>query len=184
MFVKNSPKVVEISLPEYTIDKQPDYAVIGSKIDKVVEENFEGVFLERVLSITDHPQYTLDQLADIIIKTGTDRYDPCRKGVCHEEFEPYNADLQAGSIEIRNGKLTEPFGAGLIKLFYENVLLDRGYRLRIDLILLFDPEQMIQAEKVDHSKPSVRLELEQCLWRFKDSDHKQKALVGVIKILR
>lgn len=182
--MEQKPKIVTISLPEYTIDTQPDYVAIGSKIDKALEENFEGVFLERVLSITDHPRYTLDQLADIIINTGTDKYDPNRKGVEHESFEPYNADLQAGSIEIRNDKLTEPYGASLIKLFYENVLLDRGYRLRIDLILLYDPKQMTKAEKIDPTKPGVESHLEQYLWKFKNPEQKQKALLGVIKILR
>lgn len=182
--MEKKPKIVSVSISEYSINVQPDYQTIGAKIDRVVEENFEGIFLERVLSTTDHPQYTLDQLAEIIIKTGTDKYDPNRKGVAHEEFEPYKPDLQAGTIEIKDGKLTEPFGSGLIKLFYEDVLLDRGYRLRIDLILLYDPKQMVRAEKVDHTKPNTRPKLEELLWRFKDPEHKQKALIGVIKILR
>jgi hypothetical protein len=182
--MKKQPKIITISIPEYTVNTQPDYATIGTKIDKAIEENFEGVFLERALSITDHPQYNLEQLVDIIVKTGTDKYDPNRKGVSYEEFEPYNNNLQAGSIEIQKGKLSEPYGAGLIKLFYENVLLDRGYRLRIDIILLYDPKQMIQAEKVDNTKPGTQPDLEQYLWRFRDPDHKPKALLGIIKILR
>ena len=178
------PKIVTVSIPEYKIDSQPDYILIGAKIDKILEENFTGNFLERAISLIDHPQYNLDQLLDIIIKTGTDKYDPKRKGVAYEQFEPYQADLQAGDIEIKNGKLSEPYGEGLIKLFYENVLLDRGYRLRIDLILLYDPKQMVHAEKIDKSKPNVQPNLEQYLWRFKDPKNKSQALQGIIKILR
>lgn len=178
------PKIVSLAIPEYQIENQPDYVSVGAKIDKIIEENFEGKFLERALSISDHPQYNLEQLTAIIIKTGTDKYDLKRKGVCQEQFEPYQADIQAGEIEIKNSQLSEPYGSGLIKLFYENVLLDRGYRLRIDLILLYDPLQMIQAKKVDMTKPSVSLELEQYLWRFKDPNNKPKALRGIIKILR
>ncbi|MFC1727068.1 hypothetical protein ACFL0Y_00930 [Patescibacteria group bacterium] len=178
------PKLVSVSIPEYTVDSQPDYVAIGAKIDKVLEENFEGYFLERVLSLTDHPRYNLDELVNIIIKTGTDKYDPNRKGVAHEQFEPYKPDLQAGEIKIHSGKLNNPHSTGLIKLFYENVLLDRGYRLRIDLILLYDPKQLVRAEKVDYTKPSVDPNLEQYLWRFKDPNNKQKALLGIIKILR
>lgn len=182
--MKIGPKVVAVSIPEYKIDKKPDYIAIGAKIDKALEENFKGNFLERALSLTDHPKYSLEQLIEIIIKTGTDKYDPNRKGVAHEQFEPYRPDLQAGDIRIINGKLSEPYGTRLIKLFYENVLLDRGYRLRIDLILLYDPKQMVRAEKIDKTKPGVEPNLEQYLWRFKDPDHKQKALLGIIKILR
>lgn len=178
------PKIVTISLPEYSIDSQPDYSVLGVKIDKALEENFEGKFLERALSITDHPQYTIDELIDIIVKTGTDKYDPNRKGVAHEEFSPYNLDMQAGSIEIKDGKLSEPYGKELIKLFYEDVMLDRGYRLRIDLVVLYDPNKMVKAEKIDNTKPSVRPTLEELLWRFKDPIHKPQALKGIIKILR
>lgn len=173
-----------ISIPEYSIDTQPDYAVVGSKIDQVIAENFEGTFLARELSVADHPQYTIDELADIILKTGTDKYDPSRKGVAHEEFEPYRPDIQAGEITIKDGKIVgESFGED-IRRFYENALVDRGYRLRIDLIVLYDPAQMVRAEKLDDSKPGVDPHLEQYLWRFKDSENKPKAVKGIIKILK
>jgi hypothetical protein len=171
-------------LPEYRIEAQPDYVALGQKIDQALEENFEGDFLDRALSTYDHPQHTVDQLAEIILRTGTDKYDPERKGVAHEEFEPYQADLQAGSISIKDGKLAEPYGQRLIKLFYENVLLDRGYRLRIDLIVLYDPSQMMLAEKVDQAKPSIEPHLEKYLWRFKNPSNKAAAVKGIIKILR
>lgn len=177
------PKIVTISIPEYTIDMQPDYVAIGSQIDKAVQENFEGTFLVRELSIIDHPQYTLDELVNIIIKTGTDKYDPNRKGVAHEEFEPYKPDLQAGEVIIKDGKIVgESFGED-IRRFYENALIDRGYRLRIDLIVLYDPKQMVKAEKVDHTKPNVEPHLEEYLWKFKDPENKPEAVVGIIKIL-
>jgi len=182
--MKIKQKIVSVSIPEYSVGSQPNYNTIGAKIDNVLEVNFEGEYLERALSLTDHPKYNLEQLTEIIIRTGTDKYDPNRKGVAYEEFEPYEHDLQAGTIRIVDGKLEEPFGAGLIKLFYENVLLDRGYRLRIDLVLLYDPKQMVRAEKIDITKPSVSPNLEQYLWKFKNPKSKQEALRGIIKILR
>jgi hypothetical protein len=178
-----SPKIITISIAEYTLQTQPDYQAVGAKIDKALEENFEGKLLVRALSIIDHPQYTLDELADIILRTGTDKYDPNRKGVAHEEFEPYKPDIQAGVIEIKDGKLiSEPF-ADDIKRFYENTLIDRGYRLRIDLLVLYDPAQLTRAEKVDNSKPSLAPHLEEYLWKFKDPDYKPKSVAGIIKIL-
>ena len=178
------PKIITISIPEYTLDNQPDYSSVGEKIDKALSENFEGTYLLRALSITDHPQYTLDELADIILKTGTDKYDPNRKGVAHEEFEPYQPDIQAGMIEVKDGKLTsEPFAEDM-RRFYENTLIDRGYRLRLDLLVLYDPKQLIKAEKVDSDKPSVAPHLEEYLWKFKSPEQKQIALAGIVKITR
>lgn len=178
------PRIIEIAIPEYTIDVQPDYKIVGGKIDKAIADNFEGNFLLRALSRIDHPQYTLDELADIIFKTGTDKYDPNRKGVAHEEFEPYKADIQAGEVKIENGKVVGESFSEDVRRFYENTLLDRGYRLRIDLIVLYDPKQMVQAEKADHIKPSTQPHLEQYLWRFKDPNNKPRAVAGIIKILK
>ena len=176
------PKVIEISIPEYTIETQPDYKAVGDKIDKAITDNFEGTFLLRALSMIDHPKYTLDEFTDIILKTGTDKYDPDRKGVAHEEFEPYKPDIQSGEITIKNHKLiSEPFSED-VRRFYENTLLDRGYRLRIDLIVLYDPKQFVRAEKVDYTKPDVAPHLIEYLWKFKDPDNKPKAVAGIIKI--
>lgn len=182
--VGQKPKIIEVSIPEYTIDKQPDYEAVGSRIDKALADSFEGTYLLRALSIADHPQYTLDEFVAIILKTGTDKYDLNRKGVDHEVFEPYQPDLQAGTITIKDGKIIDESFSADIKRFYENTLLDRGYRLRIDLLVLYDPEQMVKAEKVDTEKPSIAPHLEEYLWRFKDPKHKPKALVGIIKMLR
>jgi hypothetical protein len=56
--------------------------------------------------------------------------------------------------------------------------------LRLDLLVLYDPKQMVKAEKVDDTKPSIQSHLEEYLWRFKDTEHKENALMGLIKILR
>lgn len=182
--MERQPKVMTISLPEYTVDSQPDYSAIGAKIDKVIADNFEGTFLVRELSISDHPQLTLDEFVDIIVQTGTDKYDPNRKGVAHEEFEAYQPDIQAGEVIVKDGEIEGESFSEDIKRFYENALLDRGYRLRIDLIVLYDPKQFVPAEKIDHTKPSTDAHLEKYLWRFKDQNNKARAVVGLLKILR
>ena len=178
------PKIVTVSIPEYMIDKQPDYVAVGSQIDKAVQGNFEGTFLVRELSMIDHPQYSIDQLAEIIFNTGTHKYDPNRRGVAHVEFEPYKPDLQAGEVTIKDGKIVGESFSEDVRRFYENTLLDRGHRLRIDLIVLYDPKQMVQAEKLDHTKPNTDPHLEQYLWRFKDPEHKSNAVAGIVKMLK
>lgn len=177
-------KILEVSIPEYTLESQPDYKAVGEKVDKALAENFEGRFLARCLSATDHPQYTLDELVDIIVKAGTDKYDPNRKMVAHETFGAYDLDLQAGEIIIENGKVvSEPFSED-VRRFYENTLLDRGYRLRIDLIVLYDPTQLARAEKINKDHPGTDPHLEEYLWKFRDSKNKAGALAGILKILR
>lgn len=176
-------KIISIPLSEYNIDTEPDYQTIGTKIDEALEENFTGKEIAiRALSLTDHPQLTLDELVQIIFEKGTDKYDPNRKGVEHESFEPYRLDFQAGTCVVGKNHFGE--GADIIKKFYENVLLDRGYRLRIDLLLVYDLRQLVQAEKIDTDKPNVRSHLESLLFRFKDSKNKPKALLGIIKLLK
>jgi hypothetical protein len=177
-------KVVTVSIPEYVLEVQPNYKEVGERIDKVIEKNFEGTFLSRALSVADHPQYSLDQFVDIILKTGTDKYDPKRKGVAHEEFEPYKPDIQAGLITIRDGELQGESFSEDVRRFYENAVIDRGYRVRVDIILLYNPDKFVKAEKLDNTKPSVDQHLEEYLWRFKDPNDKPNALVGVIKILK
>ncbi len=176
------PLIINLPLPEYTIETQPNYQTIGKKIDDTLEKNFFGKQIAiRALSLTDHPQLTMDEFVDIIVKTGTDKYDPSRKGVGNEDFEPYNVDLQAGFGTV--GKDLAGEGADIIQKFYENALLDRGYRLRIDLLVVYDLNQLTKAEKVDLSKPGVHPRLEPYLFRFKDPEHRPEALLGIIKLL-
>ncbi|MFA6254344.1 MAG: hypothetical protein WC640_03835 [Candidatus Paceibacterota bacterium] len=176
------PKILTISLPGYTIDSKPDYIGLGRKIDEVVEDNFVGQKIAiRAISSADHPNLSLDDLAQIILETGTDKYDPERKGVSHEEFKPYHADLQASACEVIKGQVNE--GTDIIQKFYENAPLDRGYALRIDLLLIYDLDQLVQAEKVELDKPGTHPRLEPYLFRFKNPDHKLEALLGIIKIL-
>lgn len=179
----NNIKIITLSLPDYIISTQPDYQALGNKIDKILGENFNDKDVAiRALSLADHPQLTLDEFVDIIMKTGTDKYDPKRKGVDHEKFQPYHPDFQAGFCTIGKNHYGE--GANFIQKFYESVLLDRGYRLRIDLLVIYDLHQLIQADKVDKDKPSVHPRLEPYLFRFQDPESKPRALLGIIKILR
>ena len=173
--------IISISLPEYNIDTQPDYQAIGAKIDKLLEENFSGKDVAiRALSLTDHPQFSLADFVKIILEKGTDKYDPSRKGI--EGFEDYDVDFQAGFCTIGKNHFGE--GADIIQKFYENVLLDRGYRLRIDVLLIYDLNQLTRASKTDPTKPGVHPRLEPYMFKFKDPEHKQSALLGIVKLLR
>ncbi len=103
----------------------------------------------------------------------------------------YGHDIQAGSFDIKNHKIvldssyeySSMFG-DTVKKFYENVLLDRGYKVRIDLLIIYDASKLVKAKKIDSKAERARPELEECLYQFKDPEHKPEALVGIVKILR
>ena len=185
-------KVLEVHLPEYHIKKKPDYVKLGKKVDAVIEKSFpDGKYIIRALGSDDHPKLSLNKLAEIVLETGTDRYDPNRKGVCHDEFCGYDYDIQAGTIIIKNGKLVIPkdykypteFG-DVIWHFYEHTPLDRGYAVRIDLLLIYDPKQLTKARKFHSKARGVRRGLNNYLYKFKHPKNKKDALIGIIKIMR
>jgi len=128
---------------------------------------------------------------NIVLKKGTDKYNPKRKSVAHEEFSVYDYDIQAGTMEIKNGKLVVPrdckykteFG-DIIWHFYEHTLLDRGYAVRIDLLLIYDPKKLKRARKIHKGSMGVRKGLNQYLYKFKNPKNKKDALLGIIKVLK
>ncbi len=185
-------KVVTISVPEYTVDTKPDYFLIGNKVDKAIEDNFEnGKYIYRALGIDDHPHMTLDKLVSVILKLGTDKYDPGRKSVCHEQYSVYDYDVQAGSFEIRNSKIVilptdnypTLFGDTIYD-FYENAPQDRGCPVRVDLLVLYDLDKLEPAKLMNPDTMRVDPRLEKYLYKFKDRENKRDAFLGIIEILR
>jgi hypothetical protein len=74
--------IYAIALPEYTAEREPDYRVVGTQLDQVIETHFSGKPMAiRGISLVDHPDWSLEDLVDTILKLGTDRYDPDRQGV-------------------------------------------------------------------------------------------------------
>ncbi len=185
-------KVIKIHLPEYNIKKKPNYVKLGKKVDKVIEKSFpDGRYILRAISSSDHKGITLNRLAKIILETGTDKYDPGRKEVSHEEFSGYNHDMQAGIIKINNRKLVIPksykypteFG-DTIYHFYEHAPLDRDYPLRIDLLLLYYPQKLKKAKRKSLKTRRVKRRLAKFLYKFKDPENKKDALLGIVKITK
>jgi hypothetical protein len=78
--------VYTISLPEYTVEREPDRLPIGQKLDRLIETHFAGKRIAiRGIGLVDHPGWSLDDLVASIRKLGTDRYDPDRQAV-HGDF--------------------------------------------------------------------------------------------------
>ena len=124
-----------------------------------------------------------------MLKTGTDKHDPERKGVCHDEFSGYDYHIHAGTIEVKNSKVVRGkddkhptvFGS-IAYLFYEHAPLDRGYPVRIDLLIFYGPSKMRRARKFHPRAKGVRKGLNNYLYTFKEPNNKREALVGILKI--
>ena len=64
-----------------------------------------GQYVYRAVGKDDHPNFSLNELVGIVLKQGTDKYDPKKKEVCFEEFCMYDHDIQAGAFEIMNHEI-------------------------------------------------------------------------------
>jgi hypothetical protein len=161
-----------ISLPEYTVDEKPDSKNIGLKIDVVLRANFKGEVVIRCLSTVDH-DLGLDELVEKIKETGTDKYDQAREGVGY--FEGKQIDFFGLPADLSRDK---PIMEEFIDDFYESAFQDRGKRMRIDLVLVYDKSKL---EMVEHLYEG---HAESDGFIFKDATNKPAALLGIIRILR
>lgn len=50
--------------------------------------------------------------------------------------------------------------------------------------IIYDKNQLVSAEKLDKEKAGVDPRFEKYLFRFKDPENRQKALLGIIKITK
>jgi len=186
-----SVKIFEIFLPEYQLKTKPNYSKIGKKVDKELVLNIpDGKYIYRAISSNDHKDHTIDSLTSIILESGTDKYDLNRKEVCYDDFCMYDHDIQAGFFEIKNNKLVldnsfeyDSLFGDTVKKFYENVLEDRGYRVKIDILIIYDATKLKKAEKIDERAEDLNSVLVNCLYKFKDGKNKKDALVAIVKIL-
>ena len=185
-------KIISVSVPEYTVESKPEYLKIGKKVDQVIESNLENrKYIYRAIGIDDHPGLSLDSLVAIILESGTDKYNGERKGVCHEQFSVYDYDIQAGSFEIKDNRIVIEdsdnyptlFGDTIYD-FYEHAPLDRGYPVRIDILMIYNYNSLQQARLIDPESPRVDTRYEKYLYKFKDNVNKKNALLAVVKILR
>lgn len=179
-------------MPEYKIICEPNYLLIGKSIDDQIIKHFsDGNYIIRAIGKDDHINLSLEELVSIILKTGTDKYDPKRKSVCHEEFSSYDYDIQGDLFKISKSKIipneleevNSLFGQ-IVYDFYNKTLYDRGYPIRIDLLLIYKADQLIQAKKIINKTAGVSHKLEKYLFKFKHEESKRSALLGIIKILR
>jgi hypothetical protein len=196
--MKKSIHVYEISLPEYSLGKKPNYGKVGAKIDSVIKKHFLRKWIAvRGISLQDHQGKSMNEMVAIIKKFGTDRYDPKRKSVHHEMDEKFNIDFHATPMIVKDkiycGHYTEdrcPTGsvaAEIIRDFYEGAVVDRGYAVRLDILIIYDLDKLKAAPMKWQGEGPVYVEepispKETCCYQFKNPSKKKEALLGIIKI--
>jgi hypothetical protein len=142
-------KVIEISLPEYRPNERPESTAIGQKLDQLLAENFYGkTVVVRCVGMRDHPKLTLDELVDLVIKNGVDKYDKERKGIAdHMVPEKYRDRFIYGE-EITVDKFKDSGMDLIIDDFHDGAIGDRGYSIRVDLIMIYDRDAFLRLENI------------------------------------
>lgn len=67
-------KMLTVSVPQYSVDAEPDHKAIGKPVDDVIKQHFMGqTVLIRGLGSMEHPGKSVDELVEIIKSNGTNR---------------------------------------------------------------------------------------------------------------
>jgi hypothetical protein len=194
--------VTTISLPEYNVEQEPDWLPIGRKLDTIIESQFAGRRIAvRGIGMVDHPELSREELVAIIQRLGTDRYDPDREAVHGDFGSGVPIDLHAGpylvSERVRSlrtkdqPRVAQPdytAMGSLVRIFYGGAIADRGYPVRLDILMVYDLDQLQPAGiqwTAGEARPGPPPPPEEsCDFTFKHPDRKPEALLGIIQLLR
>lgn len=170
-------KVINLKLPQYTVDVEPDHKAIGSIVDEVIKENFDGqTVIMRGLSSKEHANKSIAELVELIMQEGTDRYDPKRQGDRYENIKDKHIDLFAFRRKVTpRMELFKDISWG----FYHGAKAIHGKPVRIDLLTIYDASQL---KTVVHQYEG-RTDIKRDGFVFRSPDNKTSALLGIIKIL-
>lgn len=168
--------LIEITIPTHTPSKAPDHETVGEKLDSLLKQHFmDKKVVIRCIGSQVHPNFSLDELTDIVMKTGTDKYDPARMGIGYEDFgrKDIQVDFYGEDVEIT--KDTHVMGQALWEM-HHSAIGDRGYGVHVDLVLIYDYDQLDMVMNLYEDHPTSDG------FVFKHPDNKPAALLGVIKI--
>lgn len=169
--------VITLHVPQYRIDIEPDYKVIGEIVDDELRKHFTGrTIVARGIGSSEHPGRTIDELVEIIKHDGTDRYDPSRTGDRYENTQGKHIDLFGFRRKV---SLRMQLFKDVVYGFYHSALGIHGKAVRIDILIVYDATKL---KAILHQYPG-RTDKKRDGFVFRDSTNKQDALLGIIKIL-
>lgn len=170
------PLVIALSVPDYQVAVVPDHNAIGKVVDDELRKYFMGQsIVARGIGSGEHPGKTIDELVEIIKQDGTDRYDVNRKGDRYENIQGKHIDLFGFRRKVGpNMQLFKDVVYG----FYYSALGIHGKAVRIDILIIYDATKL---KAVVHQYDG-RTDKKRDGFVFRDSAHKQNALLGIIKI--
>jgi len=169
-------KLFELHLPEYSVESEPDHKAVGKLVDAVINEHFRGqTVIARGVSSRAHPGKSIDELIEIIQRTGTDRYDPQRAGDRYENVQDKHIDLFAFRRKVTaQMELFKDISWG----FYHGSKAIHGEPVRIDILTIYDAFQL---RAVVHQYQG-REDKKRDGFVFKDPAKKALAVLGILKI--
>jgi len=188
--------IYNLTLPEYRLDKKPDYNSIGKKIDNIIRKYFPNKWIAiRGIGLQDHAGKSAEEMIDIIKKNGADKYDSKVKSPFFEMDKKFKIDFHATPMFFGNdtrcphynkkfGKLKSVF-AEILKDFYEGAVIDRGYSVRLDILMVYDLNKL-NAAPMKWGQDGPILTKEKILpkdtlcFQFKNKNKKTEALLGFI----
>lgn len=140
----------------------------------------------RGLSLQDHPGLDAQELAELIERTGTDRYDPARRPVLADLYDPLGVQVHAVPCHLKpGGQLAAahypgiPVTAGIVADFARGPLADRNSPpLHVDLVTVYDPDRL-EPISVQYGG---RAEREPTAFRFANGAPDGAAVLGVLVI--
>jgi hypothetical protein len=174
--INRKSALIETTIPDHRPGKAPDHEAIGKKLDEILKKYFLGCeVVIRCVGSQDHPNIKLDSLAELIIKTGTDKYDTNRMGVGYEEFvkKGIKVDLYGEPTTITEDAHIMPQA---LWEMHHSAIGDRGFGVHVDLVLVYDASKLDMVMNLYSFHPTSDG------YVFKDQDNKADALLGLIKI--
>lgn len=174
--INRKSTLIETTIPDHRPGKAPDHEAIGNELDEILKKYFLGSkVVIRCIGSQDHPNTSLDDLADRIIETGTDKYDTNRMGVGYEEFvkKGIKVDLYGEPTTIVEDAHIMPQA---LWEMHHSAIGDRGFGVHVDLVLVYDASKLDMVMNLYSFHPTSDG------YVFKDQDNKADALLGLIKI--
>lgn len=169
-------KIVRVNIPEYDTSTELNLKSISKQIDMALIKNFGGKkVILRAVSSEAHDK-SQSELVEVIKNTGSDRYDPIRKGDRYDNVHDKQIDLFGQTKIIQRDKNLSIF---ILKGFhvYGQKFHNKPSN-KMDIWMVYDRTKL---KYVTHFYEKYMV-MKRDGYIFKDQNNKAGALLGIIVI--